>query len=146
MEFHLSHFIFLLCASSVREGNATIFKGAMEFAGGILNFANFAQFLNHKLNATVKESRTVVSDKECILACTESLNCRSLNIKITPDANRKYTCQILDTDKFVSHDLFAATSEFHHYSCTVSFFLIQFLYFYFYFVTFFCNFVLLVCT
>lgn len=123
MAFHLSCLIFLVFLPSIcmpAEIKAPSFKGEMDFTGGIINYANFIRFLNHKLNhSEVVEARAVRDEDECMAACTENSNCRSLNFKTTPDADGKHTCQILDADKFVSHDLFVSSGDFHHYSCTV---------------------------
>ena len=100
--------------------NVTSFKGAKEFAGGILSYASFVPFFNHKLNhSAVVETRGVEDEEECIAACTEKDICRSVNFKTTRDENGKYSCQILDTDKFISHNLFVASLDFHHYSFMV---------------------------
>ena len=99
---------------------SSCFKGSMDFADGILIYANFVPFPHHKLNSTPVESRAVYSKQDCIAACTESSQCRSLNFKPVPDANNKFICQLLDTDKFNSSELFNTSLDFHHYSFTVS--------------------------
>lgn len=105
---------------TAKEANVTSFKGTKEFAGGILSYASFVPFFNHKLNhSAVVETRGVEDEEECIEACTEKDICRSVNFKKTRDENGKYSCQILDTDKFISHNLFIASLDFHHYSFTV---------------------------
>ena len=119
--WYLTYSIFLLFAFPLREGKDRYFKGTIKFPGAILKYANFAQFRNHTLKTTVvMETRTVMSDEECLLSCSESPNCRSLNFNTTPDGQGRHLCQILDTDKFVSHFDFVVSSEFHHFSCTVS--------------------------
>ena len=117
--------IFLLSLYSVcilKEVNATSYKGAMLFEDGSLNFANFVPFFNHTLinNSAVVESRAVKDQEECIETCTENANCRSVNFKTIPDANGKYNCQLLDTDKFAEkNNRFIASWDFHHFSFTV---------------------------
>ncbi|KAL9965637.1 hypothetical protein ACROYT_G029467 [Oculina patagonica] len=88
----------------------------MDFAGGILVYANFFPFPHHKLNSTPVESHAVSGEQDCIAACTESSQCRSLNFKPVPDENGKFICHLLDTDKFNSSQLFHASVDFHHYS------------------------------
>ena len=94
----------------------------MLFEDGSLNFANFVPFFNHTLinNSAVVESRAVKDQEECIETCTENANCRSVNFKTIPDANGKYNCQLLDTDKFAEkNNRFIASLDFHHFSFTV---------------------------
>ena len=68
--------------------------------------------------------RTVVDEDECKAACIENSECRSVNLKTTPDESAKHTCELLDTDKFASdHDEeFDASLDFNHYSFTVGLF------------------------
>ena len=119
--WYLTYSIFLLFAFPLREGKDRYFKGTIKFPGAILKYANFAQFRNHTLKTTVvMETRIVMSDEECVLSCSESPTCRSLNFNTTSDGQGRHLCQLLDTDKFVSHFDFVVSSEFHHFSCTVS--------------------------
>lgn len=119
--WHLTYSLFLLFAFPLRDGKDRYFKGTMKFPGAILKYANFAQFRNHTLKTTVvMETRIVMNDEECLLSCSESPNCRSLNFNTTPDGQGRHLCQLLDTDKFVSHFDFVVSSEFHHFSCTIS--------------------------
>ena len=96
------------------------FKGAIDVPDGILVYANFFPFPHHKLNSTPIESRTVYGEQDCISACTESSQCRSLNFRTVPGANGKFLCQLLDTDKFNLSESFNASLDFHHHSFTVS--------------------------
>ena len=117
----LIQFSFFLRSRLEKEKTCRYFKGIIKFPGAILKYANFAQFRNHTLKTTVvMETRIVMNDEECLLSCSESPNCRSLNFNTTPDGQGRHLCQLLDTDKFVSHFDFVASPEFHHFSCTVS--------------------------
>lgn len=60
------------------------------------------------------------SADDCVEACTEHLQCRSLNFSPILRVDNKSICHLLDADKFTSLDLFIESSEFHHYSFTVS--------------------------
>ena len=115
--YSMSLFLLLL---AFRNGKCSSFKGTMDVSNGILVYANFVPFPHHKLNSTPVESRAVYSEQDCIAACTESSQCRSLNFKPVPDSNNKFICQLLDTDKFNSSELFNRSLDFHHYSFTVS--------------------------
>jgi len=99
---------------------SSTFKGVIDVADGILVYANFFPFPHHKLNSTPIESRTVYGEQDCIAACTESSKCRALNFRPVGDANGKFLCQLLDTNKFNSWELFTVSLEFHHYSFMVS--------------------------
>ena len=103
---------------------ATSFKGTIEYGDGdVIRYANFVPFYNHKLNHSVGETRMVNSEEECIETCTEKEHCLSVNFKTTPkaNANKKYICEVLNTDKFNSYNFFVAALDFNHYSFTVSF-------------------------
>ena len=108
-----------LCVS-LYVAQSVSFKGVIDVADGILVYANFFPFQHHKLNSTPIESRTVYGEQDCISACTESSQCRSLNFRTIPDANGKFLCQLLDTNKFNLSELFTTSLEFNHHSFTVS--------------------------
>ncbi|PFX16194.1 hypothetical protein AWC38_SpisGene19540 [Stylophora pistillata] len=92
-------------------------KGSLDDAlGGVLFYGNCYPYLNHKLNSTPFESRVVVAAEDCIEACTVNHRCRSINLKAVPEENMTFSCHLLDTDKFNSTILFAASLDFHHYS------------------------------
>lgn len=100
--------------------NSTRSKGGIHVADGVVYYANFAPFLNHKLNhSEAMKIRTVVDEEECLGACTEDMECRSVNFKITPDESGKHICQLLGADKFSSYNEFNESLDFHHYSFTV---------------------------
>jgi hypothetical protein len=123
MFLKLIHLLLAIISSfcmSLYEAQSSSFKGVTDVADGILLYANFFSFPHHKLNSTPIESRTVYGEQDCIAACTESSQCRSLNFRPVPDANGQFLCHLLDTDKFNSSELFNASLEFHHYSFTVS--------------------------
>ena len=111
--------LFFLLVFKIAKSQAS-FKGSLDVADGILVYANFFPFPHHKLNSTPVASRSVHGEDDCIAACTEASRCRSLNFKPVPDANNKFICHLLDTDKFHSSELFNTSLDFHHYSFTVS--------------------------
>ena len=112
--------IYSLCVSLYVAQRSVSFKGVIEVADGMLVYANFFPFPHHKLNSTPIESRTVYGEQDCISACTESSQCRSLNFRTIPDANGKFLCQLLDTNKFNLSEVFTTSLEFNHHSFTVS--------------------------
>lgn len=110
--------ISFLCISLCKDQLSSL-KGVIDVADGILVYANYYPFPHHKLNSTPIESHTVYGERDCISACAESSQCRSLNFRPVPDANGKYLCQLLDTDKFNSSESFHGSLDFHHHSFTV---------------------------
>ena len=103
----------------------TTFKGAVKFShGDFITYANFVPFHNHKLNHSLAETRMVNSELDCIETCSDNDSCLSANFKTTPEANNKFVCEVLTTNKFTSYKLFMAALGFNHYSFTVS--LLQF--------------------
>ncbi|KAL9965638.1 hypothetical protein ACROYT_G029468 [Oculina patagonica] len=109
-------YFFIVASLSSSVKSLTNFKDSIDVADGIVVYANFFPFPHHKLNSTPVESRAVSGEQDCIVACTESSQCRSLNFKPVPDENGKFICHLLDTDKFNSSELFHASVDFHHYS------------------------------
>ena len=123
-----SHFIlikslFLLPVLTIGQADSTKYRGRICLAEGVLHFANFAPFLNRKLNhSEIMDTRTVADEEECKVTCIENSKCRSLNLKTTLDESDKHICELLDTDKFTSHEEFVESLEFIHYSFTVGLF------------------------
>ena len=125
------HFLFLLnilytCVVflgkhvTVSAAEAT-FKGAVKFSdGNFITYANFVPFYNHKLNHSLSESRMVNGELDCIETCSHNDSCLSANFKTTPEANNKFVCEVLTTNKFISYKLFVPALGFNHYSFTVS--------------------------
>ena len=116
--FHLIHSFLLF---TLAQADSTRYKGEIPIAEGVLYFANFAPFVNHKLNhSEIMDFRTVVEEDECIAACTENSECRSVNLKTTAsDESAEHICELLDTDKFASYEEFEENLDFNHYSFTV---------------------------
>ena len=118
----LSRFL-LIHSFLLGQVDSTKYKGGIRLAEGVLYFANFAPFLNHKLShSEIMDIQTVFDEEECIAACTENSECRSLNFKTTPDESAKHICQLLNTDKFASYEEFEESLDFNHYSFTVGIF------------------------
>ena len=117
------HFLVLLLYSFclLREVKSTSLKGSIDAGDGILLYSNFFAFPNRKLHLTPVDSPAVESEDECIEACNENSKCQSLNFKPAPNADGKFTCHLLDADKFTSSErLFNVSTDFRHYSFTVS--------------------------
>ena len=119
--FHLINSFLLLPVFTLGQPDSTRYKGGIRIAEGVLHFANFAPFLNHKLNhSEIMDIQTVVNEEECIAACIENSECRSANLKTTPsDGSVEHICELLNTDKFASYEEFEESLDFNHYSFTV---------------------------
>ena len=105
------------------QADSAKYKGRVRLAEEVLYFANFAPFQNHKLNhSEIMDVRTVVDEEECKVACIDNSECRSVNLKTTLDESDKHICELLDTDKFTSHEEFDESLDVNHYSFTVGLF------------------------
>lgn len=85
-----------------------------------MSHVNFVEHPHAILNVSV-----IISTKEnqvgsCAFACLKNTQCNSYNEAFSPDANNKYDCQLLATDKYNSSDDFKPSQEFNHYSIQVS--------------------------
>ena len=99
---------------------STNYKGYFDFDGGTFAYGNAVAFYGQMLNSTPIDSKEIVDDTECFRACVKDSRCRSTNLKLVEEQSGKFLCQLLDTDKFTSPEVFNGSSDFHHYSFTVS--------------------------
>ena len=113
-------FYLLLSLFLIENATSTALKDSTDVENGVFLYSNFFPFPNHKLNSTPIESIIVDSADDCVEACTELVQCRSLNFGPILKVDNKSICHLLDADKFTSLDLFLESTEFHHYSFTVS--------------------------
>lgn len=113
-------FYLLLSLFLIENATSTALKDSIDVENGVFLYSNFFRFPNHKLNSTPIESIIVDSADDCVEACTELVQCRSLNFGPILKVDNKSICHLLDADKFTSLDLFIESSEFRHYSLTVS--------------------------
>ena len=113
--------VFLGNDITVRVATETTFKGAVEFSdGNFITYANYVPFYNHKLDHSLAETRMVMGEIDCIETCSDNDSCLSANFKTSPEANNKFVCEVLTTNKFISYKLFVPALGFNHYSFTVS--------------------------
>ena len=113
-------FYLLLSLFLIENATSTALKDSTDVENGVFLYSNFFPFPSHKLNSTPIDSIIVDSADDCVEACTELVQCRSLNFGPTLKVDNKSICHLLDADKFTSLDLFIESTEFHHYSFTVS--------------------------
>ena len=95
-------------------------KGYFDFDSGTFAYGNPVAFHGQMLSSAPIDFKEVVDDTECFQACVEDSRCRSTNLKLVEEQSGKFLCQLLDTDKFTSPEAFNGSSDFHHYSFTVS--------------------------
>ena len=117
------HWLSLLLQSfcQLKQVQSTSLKSSVVVGDTILLYSNFFTFPHHKLNSTSSiEPHAVDSEDECIAECNENPQCRSLNFKPVAEADGKHICHLLDADMFTSPESFNSSSEFHHFSFTVS--------------------------
>ena len=81
--------------------------------------ANFVEHLHTILNVSAIILHKVSDALSCAFNCLENARCISYNVAVFPDADGKYECQLLATDKYNSSDNLTSTKEFNHYSVQV---------------------------
>ena len=81
--------------------------------------ANFVEHLHTILNVSAIIFHKVSDALSCAFNCLENARCISYNVAVFPDADDKYECQLLATDKYNSSDNLTSTKEFNHYSVQV---------------------------
>ena len=57
---------------------------------------------------------------ECSFACLDIPSCFSFNLGTTPEANDRFRCELLPSDKYNNSDKFVHSLIFHHFSIAVS--------------------------
>lgn len=81
------------------------------------SFANFKKYPFHSLLGDILESIPEVRKfSECAYSCLTTDRCISFNIQAEPDHNRRYHCDLLETDLFSSPHKFQGNGSFHHYA------------------------------
>lgn len=90
---------------------STNVKGSFDTANGTFMLANPVPFYHHQLSSAQVESQEVKDVEECIFACGKATQCHSVNFKTAAEANGKFLCHLLDTDKFVSPVLFTESLD-----------------------------------
>ncbi|XP_044181869.1 uncharacterized protein LOC122962699 [Acropora millepora] len=121
--FFLSNFVYTCLVFLGKDvtvfATEATYKGAVQFSdGNFITYANFVPFYNHKLNYSLSETRMVNGELDCIETCSDNDSCLSANFKTTPEANNKFVCEVLTTNKFITYKLFVPALGFNHYSFT----------------------------
>ena len=82
--------------------------------------ANFVEHRNTILDVRIMKSIEVHDALYCAFVCLGNNRCVSYNSAVFPDANGKFQCQLLATDKYRSSKSLKSSRKFHHYSIMVS--------------------------
>ena len=81
--------------------------------------ANFVEHLHTILNVSAIIFHKVSNALSCAFKCLENARCFSFNVAVFPDADGKYECQLLATDKYNSSSDLKPNNQFNHYSILV---------------------------
>ena len=82
--------------------------------------ANFVKNGSTVLDVPMITSTAFHDDLDCAFECLTHDQCISYNSAVFPDADGKFECQILATDKYRSSKNLRSSKEFNHYSIMVS--------------------------
>lgn len=83
------------------------------------------QMLSVNSSGVSQNTIKVRDKKDCVLTCTEVPWCRSVNVKITPESDGRYVCELISVDKFTNKNGIKKNASFVHYSIKVLNFLLM---------------------
>ena len=81
--------------------------------------ANFVKHPRTFLDVSPIAIKRVHDALYCAFNCLRKGRCFSFNVAVFPDADGKYECQLLATDKYDSSDNLKSTKQFNHHSILV---------------------------
>ncbi|XP_067047317.1 uncharacterized protein [Acropora muricata] len=81
-----------------------------------VSYVNFVQEKFFYLNITALGGDLVDNMPECSFACLDIPSCFSFNLGTTPEANDRFRCELLPSDKYNHSNKFVHTLIFHHFS------------------------------
>ena len=85
-----------------------------------VSYINFVEEKHSYLNITALGGDFVDNMPECSFACLDIPSCFSFNLGTTPEANDRFRCELLPSDKYNNSDKFEQSFIFHHFSIAVS--------------------------
>ena len=85
-----------------------------------VSYINFVEEKFSYLNITTLGGDFVVNMPECWFACLDIPSCFSFNLGTTTEANDRFRCELLPSDKYNNSDKFAQSLMFHNFSIAVS--------------------------
>ncbi|XP_015751582.1 PREDICTED: protein crumbs-like [Acropora digitifera] len=81
-----------------------------------VSYVNFVEERFSYLNITALGGDFVDNMPECSFACLDIPSCFSFNLGTTPEANDRFRCELLPSDKYNNSDKFEQSLIFHHFS------------------------------
>ncbi|XP_015751581.1 PREDICTED: protein jagged-1-like isoform X4 [Acropora digitifera] len=81
-----------------------------------VSYVNFVEENFSYLNITALGGDFVDNMPECSFACLDIPSCFSFNLGTTPEANDRFRCELLPSDKYNNSDKFLHSLIFHHFS------------------------------
>ena len=111
----------ILCAVFIliRVMTAKAHQQADLFRDSKLQYVNFVKHGETVLDAPMITSTAFHDALYCALECLTHDQCISYNSAVFPDAENKFKCQLLATDKYRSSKSLRSNKEFNHYSIKV---------------------------
>ena len=85
-----------------------------------VSYINFVEEKHSYLNITALGGDFVDNMPECSFACLDIPSCFSFNFGATPEANDRFRCELLPSDKYNNSNKFVHSLIFHHFSIAVS--------------------------
>ena len=85
-----------------------------------VSYVNFVEEKFSDLNITALGGDFVDNMPECSFACLDIPSWFSFNLGTTPEANDRFRCELLPSDKYNNSDKFEQSLIFHHFSIAVS--------------------------
>ena len=85
-----------------------------------VSYVNFVEEKFSYLNITALGGDFVDNMPECSFACLDIPSCFSFNLGTTPEANNRFRCELLPSDKYNNSDKLVRSLIFHHFSIAVS--------------------------
>ena len=113
----------LVCAAFVLIFIMTQVAGQQQenlYRGPEHRHANFVKHPHTFLDVSPIAIKRVHDALYCAFNCLRKGRCFSFNVAVFPDADGKYECQLLATDKYNSSDNLTSTKEFNHHSILVT--------------------------
>ena len=89
------------------------------YRGSEHRHANFVEHPHTSLDVSPIAIKRVHDALYCAFNCLQKCHCFSFNMAVFPDADNKYECQLLATDKYSSSYDLKSTKQFNHHSILV---------------------------
>ena len=84
-----------------------------------VSYVNFVEEKFFYLNTTALGGDFVDNMPECSFACLDIPSCFSFNLGATTEANDRFRCELLPSDRYNNSNKFVHSLIFHHFSIAV---------------------------